>query len=307
MAILRKHAKSRSFDLLSAYNWFVPTWGDFVILVVLGIVGAMIGSGVLLGLMALVSREFALSYGIAIFYPLQFLPAMLYASAKSSSSRGFIKGYTLDNNNFAPLGGWVAALSAVALMIGCAFIIEPLGELLPDMDEKTKLMMEMLSKGPLWVSLLSTAVFAPFFEEWLLRGVVLRGLLRKMKPVWAILLSSVVFGLIHGNIWQAIPATLMGCALGWVYYKTGSLKLTMLMHCINNASSVCLSRIFPDSDAYKSMFGMMKEGGNLTSYALIYCTAVLLAAAGIYAFMKIKTATPQGSCQEITEEDSFLA
>ena len=45
------------------------------------------------------------------------------------------------------------------------------------------------------------------------------------------------------NLWQAIPAFIIGVVLGYVYYKTGSLKLTMLMHCVNNTLSVILSRI----------------------------------------------------------------
>ena len=57
------------------------------------------------------------------------------------------------------------------------------------------------------------------------------------------MISAAVFGLIHGNIWQAIPAFLIGCLLGYVYYKTGSLKLTMLMHCVNNTLAVVFSRI----------------------------------------------------------------
>ena len=91
--------------------------------------------------------------------------------------------------------------------------------------------------------LLSVSVFAPFFEEWLCRGVILRGLLKKVKPVWAITISALIFGLIHGNLWQAIPAFIIGMILGYVYYKTGSLKLTMLMHCVNNTLSVVVSRI----------------------------------------------------------------
>lgn len=45
------------------------------------------------------------------------------------------------------------------------------------------------------------------------------------------------------NLWQAIPAFIIGAILGYVYYKTGSLKLTMLMHCVNNTLSVIISRI----------------------------------------------------------------
>ena len=135
------------------------------------------------------------------------------------------------------------ALIVSVMAISAAFVIEPVSMLLPEMSEARKMAMEQMLKGPVWIVLISVSVFAPFFEEWLCRGIILRGLLKKMKPGWAIVISALVFGLIHMNLWQAIPAFIIGVVLGYVYYKTGSLKLTMLMHCVNNTLSVILSRI----------------------------------------------------------------
>lgn len=300
-----RHSKSRSLDLLSAYDWCVPSRvGELLILAVLFIVGMLLGGAVMAGLMAL-SPQIAQSYGMVIVYPVQFIPVMLYASARSASNKGFVQGISVDNSNFAPLKTPVGVIAALLSMVGVAFMIDPLGEVLPPMDEKTKAAMTLLTKGPLWVTLLSTAVFAPFFEEWLLRGMVLRGLLQKIKPVWAILISAVLFGLIHGNIWQAIPATILGALLGWVYYKTGSLKLTMLMHCANNSMSVMLTRLIPESENYESMLGMMKETA-LGHYAALYLAAIVACAIGIWTINKIKTATPKGSCEVIEDDMSEI-
>ena len=100
-----------------------------------------------------------------------------------------------------------------------------------------------MEKMPLWATLLSVSVFAPLFEEWLCRGLVLRGLLRKMNPFSAIAVSAVFFAILHMNPWQAIPAFCLGLLFGYTYYKTGSLKLTMLMHCTNNTMAVIFSKI----------------------------------------------------------------
>ena len=189
------------------------------------------------------SQDFATTYGMVIVYPIQFIPAMLYASAKSRRNEGFEKGYALDNNNFGGRSGLSMALIVSAMAVAAAFVFEPVSMLLPEMSEAMKAAMEMLLNGPIWITLISVSVFAPFFEEWLCRGIILRGLLKKVKPVWAIVISAAIFGLIHGNLWQAIPAFIIGVILGYVYYKTGSLKLTMLMHCVNNTLSVIVSRI----------------------------------------------------------------
>lgn len=70
-----------------------------------------------------------------------------------------------------------------------------------------------------------------------------------IKPVWAIFWSAVFFAFIHLNPWQAVPAFILGCLFGYVYYKTGSLKLTMLMHFTNNTFSLIFSNIDKFKDA----------------------------------------------------------
>ncbi len=101
---------------------------------------------------------------------------------------------------------------------------------------------QMLQNSPLWVTVVSTVIFAPIFEEWLCRGMVLRGLMQKVHPAWAMIISSVFFAFIHLNPWQAIPAFVLGMLFAYVYYMTGSLKLTMLMHAVNNGASVLMSQ-----------------------------------------------------------------
>ena len=243
MAFFKRHQGRGSYDLFSTYNYFMPGFSDLVWLVILFFVGAFLGILIGAGLALGISQDFAMTYGLVIVYPVQFIPAMLYASAVSQRNMGFEPEYPLDNNNFGGRSGLSMALIVSVMAISAAFVTEPVSMLLPEMSEARKIAMEQMLKGPVWIVLISVSVFAPFFEEWLCRGIILRGLLKKMKPGWAIVISALVFGLIHMNLWQAIPAFIIGVILGYVYYKTGSLKLTMLMHCVNNTLSVILSRI----------------------------------------------------------------
>ena len=243
MAFFKRHQGRGSYDLFSTYNYFMPGVSDLAWLVILFFVGVFMGILISAGLALGISQDFALTYGMVIVYPVQFIPAMLYASAVSNRNMGFEPEYPLDNSNFGGRSGLSMALIVSVMALAAAFVIEPVSMLLPEMSEATKLAMEQMLKGPVWIVLLSVSVFAPFFEEWLCRGIILRGLLKKMKPGWAIVISALVFGLIHMNLWQAIPAFIIGTILGYVYYKTGSLKLTMLMHCVNNTLSVIISRI----------------------------------------------------------------
>ena len=249
MGFFRGHKGRGSYDLLSNYNSFMPGYLDLLWIVIFLIVGTFIGS-LLVGVIALNGYvQEAQTYGMLLAYPLMFIPAMLYASAKSRRNEGFVDGYTIDNSNFGGHKGYTMAFVAVVLTLATAFVIEPISMLMPEMSEEMKAVMDSLMNGPVWVSFISVSIFAPFFEEWLCRGIVLRGLLNKVRPAWAIIISAAFFAFIHMNMWQAIPAFLIGLVLGYVYYKTGSLKLTMLMHFANNTMALIISNIPSLEDA----------------------------------------------------------
>jgi membrane protease YdiL (CAAX protease family) len=189
----------------------------------------------------------------------------------------------LDSNNFGRLGGWKMGLIVSVATMATAFITEPVSTLLPEMPEVLKQALEQVTEGPLWVSLLSVSVFAPLFEEWLCRGLVLRGLLRKMNPFGAILISAAFFAVLHMNPWQAIPAFVLGVLFGYVYYKTGSLKLTMLMHCVNNTMAVVLSRI-PSLSEAETLMEVMSPW----AYAGVYAACVVFVAAALVVLKGIR-------------------
>ena len=234
----------RSYNIFASHSHFLPGLGGMVMLLVLFLLGALLGNLTILGLQAFLGAEFAEDYGTLISYPIMFIPPILYASAMSRLNEYTTEEVPLDRGGFGKKGLAVLIFTGIFSTIAAAFVVEPLTALLPDMPlwlEET--MKKMMEKMPLWATLLSVSVFAPLFEEWLCRGLVLRGLLRKMNPFYAIAVSAVFFAILHMNPWQAIPAFCLGLLFGYTYYKTGSLKLTMLMHCTNNTMAVIFSKI----------------------------------------------------------------
>jgi membrane protease YdiL (CAAX protease family) len=88
---------------------------------------------------------------------------------------------------------------------------------------------------------LAVAVIAPLLEELLFRGL-LQTALMKHFPLWgAISAAAVVFALVHGQVY-AFPALFaMGAVFGLLYHKTGSLRVTILAHALNNAAALVLT------------------------------------------------------------------
>ena len=85
---------------------------------------------------------------------------------------------------------------------------------------------------------LALVVIAPLTEELIFRGLILRGLLARTSPWRAIVISALLFGLVHLNPWQIPFAFVAGLVFGWVYFRTGSLTLCMAGHALHNSISL---------------------------------------------------------------------
>ncbi len=86
----------------------------------------------------------------------------------------------------------------------------------------------------------ATAIVPALVEEFACRGIVL-GMLKKHGEGFAIITSSIVFGIMHGNFEQIPFAIMVGLVLGYIYVKTGSIWTCVAVHCANNAVSVVFS------------------------------------------------------------------
>ena len=279
-------AKRRgNFNLYQTFEYFSPKWRGILGLAFWFLVGSLLGMGVTLIVTKFMGQEAALDYGMLLSYPIMFIPPMVFAAAGSRRREMEIEARPspLDAGYFAPLGGWLCAVLVVVVTLAAGVISDGITSVLPEMPEWLEEALKSMASGTLWVNFVCVSLFAPIFEEWLCRGMVLRGLLdRGVKPVWAILFSAVFFGIIHMNIWQMVPAILLGAIFGYVYYKTRSLKLTMLMHFTNNTFALILSHI----DSLKDAEGWMQVLGEW--YWPVFAASLLLVALFFVTFRRVR-------------------
>ena len=120
---------------------------------------------------------------------------------------------------------------------------------------------------------LYTCLIAPVVEEIVFRGLVLRGLERYGR--WfAIVASSVLFGLFHGNPAQSPYAFAVGLVMGYVAMEY-NLLWSMVMHMINN---LVLGDLIP-----RLTQGLGEMGSAMAVQALVW-----ICAAGAVAFLITK-------------------
>lgn len=98
-----------------------------------------------------------------------------------------------------------------------------------------------LEEGPFAVMLIATGICAPLLEEIIFRGLIFSRLKRAM-PVWiAAILSSLLFGLAHGQILWIAYASCLGLVFCLVTQRTGSILPSMLIHAVFNSLGTCLT------------------------------------------------------------------
>jgi len=90
-------------------------------------------------------------------------------------------------------------------------------------------------------ALLGLAVVPAFFEELLFRGVLLPGLARRYGNASAVILSSVLFGVLHLTSAAVIYATLGGLLFAYLRLRTGSLWVPIAAHFGVNGVPLVLS------------------------------------------------------------------
>ncbi len=92
------------------------------------------------------------------------------------------------------------------------------------------------------IFLVNLVVLPPLVEEWVFRGVLLQSL-RRFGDGFAIMVSSVIFALIHCNVSQSTTAFLVGLSMAIFVVITGSVWTGVIIHMVNNCLSIAMSII----------------------------------------------------------------
>mgnify|MGYP003293265842 FL=1 len=180
------------------------------------------------------------------------LPPILYAmlikenpkeslGIKNVSYHWFIIGFVMMyailplNNVFAE---WNAGLKLPESM-------SRIEELIKEMYESSAVILEKLVNvntfGGFVINLIMIAGLAALGEELLFRSIIQTSLIKICKNAHVgIIIASAIFSFIHFDFYAFIPRLVLGMLLGYMFYYSRSIWVSMFMHFVNNATAVVI-------------------------------------------------------------------
>lgn len=128
-------------------------------------------------------------------------------------------------------------LAVVALIVATSVIIVVLSKLAPSLDlaqDQEIVFTQAKAVGEIALAFVALVVIAPIVEEIVFRGFMLPTFAKKFGWRPAVLMTSLLFGLVHWQLNVGIITFIMGLLLAWLYKKTGSLWPAILFHSLKN-------------------------------------------------------------------------
>ncbi len=187
-----------------------------------------------------------------------------------------------------PSVGWGTLLTGLLGGVACVVATDLMGEM-ADLADNTIETLVDIAATPLGA--LAISVVGPLCEELVFREGI-QGCLHRsgIHPMLAIVVSAVLFGILHLNPAQTFVAILIGITLGILYYRTGSVWLCGLLHIMNNSLAVVEMRVL-GTDALTFRLTDAIGGKAVAVVVMLLC---LLLSAGLLLLFWRKTSKTDG-------------
>ena len=180
---------------------------------------------------------------------LLFIPAVLYARVSHGSNK-FWLGFNSNVNAYQLILGFLIMFTANVLAAPLQEISKALLIHLPSLNaiakeletaynEQVIVLSNLKSWPEFLMALLIMAFFPALFEEVFFRGAMQNLFVKWWKqPLVAIIVTSLLFSLIHSSVYLFLSRAVLGFVLGLMYYKTKNIWVNIIAHFLNNAIAV---------------------------------------------------------------------
>lgn len=221
-------------------------------------------------------------------------PIILYAITRNQPMRRL--GFRKPNTAWMLLIGIVLMVVSLPLTnlltswnekmnFGEAF--ESLEAILKQMEDTagdlTERMLQVDTFGGLLFNLMVIALIPAIGEELTFRGVLQQALTRRCNVHVAVWLSAFIFSFIHFQFYGFLPRMFLGLLLGYLFYYSGSLWTSILMHFFNNGAAVVVSYF-----QYKNGIDMDVDHFGATDSVWVLLASLIVTVGSIVLSAKIK-------------------
>ncbi len=131
------------------------------------------------------------------------------------------------------------------------------------------------------ITLLLAGVLGPVAEEFLFRGLIQQGLVRRYGPRSGITATALLFAVYHLNPWQGVAAFQLALLLGWLTHRSRRIGYAVALHCANNLTALLALDLVPTPAA-----GYMDTLGPSFLPPVFLLVALLALAWGLYRFAR---------------------
>lgn len=271
------------------------------LLVVFGItIGLMLLVGVITGIVGdKVSSNIILFVGEAIIV----VPALIYC---------FIEKLDFKKD----LGIRKIKISTFFLSIVLGFLLMPIASFVNVLTQffvpNTMVQAsDALLEGSKLIMLLIAGVLGPIFEEFAFRGIFHREFAKYTTPVLGIIISAVLFGIMHMNLNQLCYAILLGVVFAWVNNCSRSIFSSVIMHIVINSFNMLtlilasLAMEMLGENLAESTEAVRNNTQGLATIAIVYFVLAAIAFAimipVVKAIKKIESPKTENSEVEVEE------
>ncbi len=164
-----------------------------------------------------------------VFPPLQLLIIPFYFYQKNSFSQVF--KFEFKKLNPLIIIYFIIIISVVNLFSGCFFSDYPLQKNVSQLSISGEITI---------IQLLSTLVIAPITEEFYFRGILFNYFEKRNSKLFILILTSLIFSIIHFNVPATPTLFILGFSLGLVKLTTGSILITVTLHSLFNCTMLLM-------------------------------------------------------------------
>ena len=160
-----------------------------------------------------------------LFFGAAFLLQAIVGNALTDKS-GFRKTSpaTVAGGFFAGFGCNVIAMWLIIALSSFPLFVQSA----TDYQEESEIISQLTGSPAL--EMVFICLIGPFAEELVCRGFIFRSLLRGFSPAVSCLFCGIIFGAMHGNLYQACYTIPFGVFLAWLSWRSDSLWPAVLCH-----------------------------------------------------------------------------